>query len=92
MAKIRKSIAARQAVRFPFRDWLKAQPCQDCGGRFPPECMDFDHVRGDKSICLGFMFYGFSLDKIQEELEKCDLVCANCHRTRTRKRREDVPD
>lgn len=67
---------------------LKSLPCMDCGGTFPPECMDFDHVRGDKSFDFGAGVYSFSLRRVLEEIEKCDLVCANCHRIRTRKRKE----
>jgi hypothetical protein len=29
---------------------------------------------------------GMSYQKLEIELEKCDLVCANCHRVRTQKR------
>ncbi|MDP4236659.1 MAG: thiamine pyrophosphate-dependent dehydrogenase E1 component subunit alpha, partial [Bacteroidota bacterium] len=31
-----------------FMRELKTKPCLDCGNSFPPECMDFDHVRGEK--------------------------------------------
>lgn len=66
---------------------LKAAPCTDCGGTFPPECMDFDHVRGVKVQGIaGMIDYG--PEKLAEELAKCELVCANCHRTRTKNRRK----
>ena len=61
---------------------LKSAPCMDCGGTFPPECMDFDHVRGTKSFNVGENFY-ISEEKLLAEVAKCDLVCANCHRIRT---------
>lgn len=64
---------------------LKTGPCVDCGNTFPPECMDFDHVRGRKDKNVGSMFT-YSIQKIQQEVAKCELVCANCHRIRTRKR------
>ena len=66
-------------------DTLKSIPCMDCGGLFPPEAMDFDHVRGKKLFQIATSM-GISLDRLEAELAKCDLVCANCHRIRTRKR------
>ena len=68
---------------------LKSRPCADCGGVFPVCCMDFDHRDGtEKAYNLGSMFaHHYSRELIQTELDKCDLVCANCHRVRTRNRR-----
>jgi hypothetical protein len=59
----------------------------ECGNSFPSCVMEFDHVRGDKVIGVGLLAgYGVSIEAIQEEIAKCDLVCANCHRIRTWKR------
>jgi endogenous inhibitor of DNA gyrase (YacG/DUF329 family) len=68
---------------------IKSQPCHDCGGTFPTCAMDFDHrVDEVKSYNLGSMFaHHYSRELIEIELAKCDLVCANCHRVRTRDRR-----
>lgn len=61
----------------------------DCGGTFPPECMDYDHRPGTEK------YYGVgqltgSLTKMKAEIAKCDLVCANCHRIRTHARRRNA--
>lgn len=67
---------------------LKDGPCMDCGNRFPPECMDFDHRPGEGKIKpVGYLFY--MPHKVADEVKKCDLVCANCHRIRTRARRQE---
>lgn len=67
-------------------DSLKSKPCSDCGLTFPPEAMDFDHVRGEKvaGIC---QIYDWKEERILLELSKCDLVCACCHRIRTNSRK-----
>lgn len=66
---------------------LKNAPCTDCTNSFPPECMDFDHVRGEKLFNIGHMAARTPpLQVILDEIAKCELVCANCHRIRTRKR------
>jgi hypothetical protein len=64
---------------------LKSKPCVDCGGIFPSECMDFDHLSDDKIIDISKSLYR-SMEFIKKEIAKCDLVCANCHRIRTYKR------
>lgn len=75
-----------------LREWmndLKSKPCSDCGGTFEICCMDFDHREGTtKAYNIGSMFaHHYSRELIETELEKCDLVCSNCHRIRTRNRR-----
>lgn len=79
--------AFRRHGRLTVAAAKKDQPCTDCGGVFPPCVMDFDHVpeRGPKLFDLGRS--DRSLKAIAEELAKCDIVCANCHRIRTWERR-----
>jgi hypothetical protein len=65
----------------------KARPCIDCGIEYPPHVMDFDHLY-DKEFNIAHMpNRGFSLKRIQEEMNKCEVVCANCHRQRTHARK-----
>lgn len=60
-------------------------PCADCGEHYPPVCMDFDHLDGEdkESSISALMNQGASLARIDAEIAKCELVCANCHRIRT---------
>lgn len=93
-----RSHVRREPPRTPrlvaYHEWLrpmKVKPCQDCGRQYPPEAMDFDHVRGEKIKSITDM-WSWSRDKVLVELAKCDLVCANCHRERTvRALRDDTP-
>jgi len=67
---------------------IKAGPCTDCGHTFHPEAMEFDHVRGVKYKNISqLIVQRTSVKRLDEELLKCDLVCANCHRVRTYNRR-----
>lgn len=67
-----------------FVNAVKDVPCADCGGHFPPICLDFDHVRGEKLANVSELVRrANSLDAIRAEMEKCDIVCSNCHRIRT---------
>ncbi len=73
--------------RYRNREYIqeaKNKPCTDCGIRYPFYVMDFDHVRGEKRVNLSMMGNrGYSIESIQTEIEKCEVVCANCHRERT---------
>src|SRR5436309_103995 len=64
----------------------KNVPCADCRKRYPPYVMDFDHVRGIKTTCVGRLL-SQSIKKIEEEIAKCEVVCGNCHRERTHRRK-----
>ncbi len=62
----------------------KDRPCLDCGVSYPYYVMDFDHVRGEKSFNLSEVVKGAQSKKvILEEIDKCEVVCSNCHRIRT---------
>jgi hypothetical protein len=85
--KARKLNAERAGVISNFLDWLKGVPCADCGVKFPPVCMDFDHVRGKKLFNLSdAKAVAWDIERIQAEVMKCEVVCSNCHRLRTQKR------
>lgn len=60
----------------------------DCGQKFPPCAMDFDHRAGETKIADIARLINNTVpwEKIEAEMAKCDLVCANCHRIRTSKR------
>jgi hypothetical protein len=68
---------------------LKAAPCMDCRQSFPSCVMDFDHRPGEVK-CFELKtskMVTYKLATIMVEIAKCDLVCANCHRVRTARRR-----
>ena len=72
-------------------DELRQVPCADCGERFPPCAMDFDHREGsDKRVGVTRMVGRAGIKRILAEAAKCDIVCANCHRARTFRRRTSV--
>jgi hypothetical protein len=77
--------------------WLQqikeATPCADCGVLYPYYVMTFDHVpeRGPKLVTFGHVQRGrISWAALRLEIEKCDVVCANCQAIRTYNRM-DIP-
>ncbi len=66
--------------------YKESVPCADCGNFFPHYVMDFDHVRGEKEFNISSLISSRGTRKrIWDEIAKCDVVCANCHRIRTYK-------
>lgn len=86
----RDALRREEAKRYV--DELKATtPCADCGKHFPPVCMDFDHVHGGKVKNVSRLVGGsYRLDLIIDEIKKCEIVCACCHRLRTAARGENL--
>ena len=66
--------------------------CADCGYADHPHALDFDHLPGtEKLYSIGSGWAGSApWDKVLAEIEKCEVVCANCHRIRTHERRREV--
>lgn len=64
-------------------------PCDDCGNYFSHYVMQWDHVpeRTAERIPYGSALYQWSWERIMGELAQCDLVCSNCHWTRTFERK-----
>ncbi len=60
------------------------QDAKKVGCKFCPEkeivCMDFHHL-SDKDFAIGdFKKHSYSFVKVVKEIEKCIVVCSNCHR------------
>jgi hypothetical protein len=82
-----QKLAWQQSRGAWLREMKTGKTCTDCGGTFPPEAMEWDHLPG--TIKLGAIsnkIRTWSRKLIFEELAKCELVCANCHAIRTYRR------
>jgi len=87
------SLKSRAKVRGVY-EALKRGACMDCGGRFHSSAMEWDHRDGaQKSFCLSYQGREGRVSEavLRAEIAKCDLVCANCHRVRTARRRAGLP-
>jgi len=58
--------------------------CVYCG-LINPLCMDFDHIdhTTKEAVPATMITNGTSWERVLEEIEKCQPVCANCHRMKT---------
>lgn len=69
-------------------EWFGSHPCVDCGER-DPIVLEFDH-QGDKLFSIGSQIRERTWEAILNEIAKCEVVCANCHRRRTARQRNSV--
>lgn len=70
-------------------DYLACHSCSDCS-EMDIVVLEFDHLRDKKSNISDLVKNNSSLQRLQEEMDKCEVVCANCHRRRTHDRRGTV--
>lgn len=81
--RYRNTLEYKRRNRAFIVDYLRRHPCVDCG-EANPIVLEFDHVRGEKRGNISeIVSAGWSLAYIAEEIAKCDVRCANCHRIRT---------
>ncbi len=82
---IRKALVRKERLRAEnYREllhFLKDRACVDCSEN-DPLVLEFDHV-GNKSFAISQALRNKAWAEIRTEIEKCEGVCANCHRKRT---------
>ena len=87
-----QSAALKRKIRLERTTYLieffKKHPCVGCGEN-DPVVLEFDHLR-DKAFDIATGLVDRSWASILAEIEKCEVVCANCHRRRTARRRGTV--
>ncbi len=72
----------RAVVKQNVIDYLLSHPCVDCG-ETDIVVLEFDHQRDKAMDVWRLVSRAYRWSRILEEIEKCDVVCANDHRRRT---------
>lgn len=81
-----RRISLCERNRRSILDYLRCHPCLDCGEP-DPVVLEFDHV-GQKHRDLSTMVsHGYSWRRIRQEIARCEVRCANCHRRKTARER-----
>ncbi len=73
------------AREFVF-DYLSKHPCIKCG-ETDPVVLEFHHLGDNSTEVARLLGRGASLDALKAEIDKCAVVCANCHRRITAEER-----
>lgn len=80
-----KDKSTKKRIRLERQKWWveykKTLKCSQCDENHPA-CLDFHHMHvKDKEYHVSVMISKrFSKKRIQEEIQKCKVLCANCHR------------
>ncbi len=74
--------------RHKMLNYLKDKRCIDCGETHLL-CLQFDHVKGKKRMNVSEMVQTHCWKTILEEIDKCEIRCANCHCKKTSERNQD---
>lgn len=85
---LKESVLIKQSdIRTFLREYKESKGCECCLKYFPYWQLDFDHVRGEKKFNISKASYTlFSFEALIEEIDKTQVVCANCHRDLTHQR------
>ena len=65
-------------------EYLATHPCTDCG-ESDILVLEFDHLR-DKEFDIGYGIRNRKWASVWKEIQKCEVVCVNCHKRRTARR------
>jgi hypothetical protein len=81
LARIADKKARKRRNRIFVQEYKRSHPCIRCG-ESTPCCLDFHHVDPSKKIDVLTQMAnrGFGIKRILEEIAKCVILCANCHR------------
>ena len=73
----------RDGHRKRFNSIKEERVCHDCGIK-DKRVLDFHHKKGsNKEFAISsFVEGGCGVERILKEIEKCVVLCANCHRIR----------
>ena len=90
-AYVQKARGWRKSRRIELRtivwEYLNTHPCIDCG-ESDPVVLEFDHVSKKKEAGVAVLVHkAVSIETLMEEIAKCEVRCANCHRRRHAKER-----
>lgn len=74
----------RIMLRKRLLEYLMSHPCEKCG-EADPIVLEFDHIdRSTKTTTVAKLMSGHrSWNTILNEINKCRVLCANCHRRHT---------
>jgi len=79
--------AKNRAIKWRLTQIIKASKgCADCGYNAHGVALQFDHMGDKKGNVSNLIRSDYAWSTIMDEINKCEIVCANCHAIRTKSR------
>lgn len=75
----------RRRLQQLLLEYLRSHRCVDCGEE-DPVVLEFDHLRDKIDNVTRMVVRRLAWSAVLDEIAKCEVVCANCHRRRTAQR------
>jgi hypothetical protein len=85
IARVRQDNARRKAAAAAeLQAYLRTHPCVGCGTT-DVRVLEFDHRQGEakRANVSAMVGMGLPWERVLQEIAKCDVRCANCHRIMT---------
>jgi len=90
-AQLVRNKSKRDLIRDFVHKYKESRGCMDCGEKLPYYVLDLDHREpSEKEFTPSRLYKNGSWSVMRAELDKCDVVCANCHRIRTHEKNHYV--
>jgi hypothetical protein len=83
----KRRIDARGKITRYIQEYKSSKSCADCKENYPYWILEFDHLGNKEFNISQHRIHTISLDRVKEEIQKCEVVCSNCHKNRTFNRR-----
>lgn len=68
----------RIKLKAEYVDWKKSLKCNRCGNN-DYRVLQFHHLKDKEYNISNMLSMGFSLENMKKEMNKCEVLCANCH-------------
>ena len=80
----KRNVKYKQAVSTRVYEYLLNNPCTVCGEK-DITVLEFDHLRDKTKAVSQLVMSNNNWERVWEEIKKCQVLCANCHRRKTAK-------
>jgi hypothetical protein len=78
--RIRFNKAWQNEQKRLYEEYKSTLKCSVCG-EDETVCLDFHHRDpNEKEFTIGMVRKNMSFENVKKEIDKCDVLCANCHR------------
>lgn len=84
LKKYSLQVVRNKSIKLWYVEYMKDKKCNLCE-EDNIAALDFDHINNKSFTISTALSGGYSIKKILLEIQKCTILCSNCHRKKTAK-------